>query len=156
MTIEAQGRLRRTMVVAQVALSLVLLTAGGLVGRSFERLLRADPGFEPAGVLTFRAPATASRYPTDTAVVALHERLERELAAIPGVTAVGGGSALPLTAGANQSTMRFPGAPGNSGDAALIPSIRPHLEDPDAVIAEGARWALDQIARSRSEKMQAA
>ena len=47
-------------------------------------------------------------------------------------------------------------AAGNSGDAALIPAIRPHLEDPDAVIAEAARWALDQIARSRSEKMQAA
>ena len=39
------GRMRRGMVVAQVALSLVLLSSGGLVVRSFERLLRADPGF---------------------------------------------------------------------------------------------------------------
>jgi predicted permease len=111
-----QGRLRRAMVVAQVALSLVLLTAGGLVVRSFERLLRADPGFDPAGVLTLRVPAIPARYPSDTAVVALHERVERELAALPGVTAVGGATALPLTAEASQTTMAFPGAPGNTGE----------------------------------------
>ena len=111
-----QGRLRRAMVVAQVALSLVLLTAGGLVVRSFERLLRANPGFDPTGVLTLRVPAIAARYPNDTTVVALHERVERELAALPGVTAVGGVSALPLTASAGQSTLTFPGAPGNTGE----------------------------------------
>jgi hypothetical protein len=111
----AQGRLRRAMVVAQVALSLVLLTAGGLVVRSFEQLLRANPGFDPRGVLTLRVPAVASRYPSDTSVAALHARVERELAALPGVTAVGGATALPLTADANQMTIDFPGAPGNTG-----------------------------------------
>ena len=111
-----QGRLRRAMVVTQVALSLVLLTAGGLVVRSFERLLRADPGFDPAGVLTLRVPAIPARYPNDTTVVALHERVERELATLPGVTVVGGATALPLTADANQRTIAFPGAPGNTGD----------------------------------------
>ena len=47
-------------------------------------------------------------------------------------------------------------AAGNSGTVALIESIQPHLDDPDPVIAEAARWALDQIAALRSEKMQAA
>ena len=41
------GRMRRGMIVAQVALSLVLLSSGGLVVRSVEHLLRADPGFNP-------------------------------------------------------------------------------------------------------------
>lgn len=50
------GRLRRGMVAAQVALTLVLLSAGGLVVRSVERLLRADPGFRPDRVLTVRVP----------------------------------------------------------------------------------------------------
>ncbi|MGE5064761.1 MAG: tRNA epoxyqueuosine(34) reductase QueG [Myxococcales bacterium] len=46
-------------------------------------------------------------------------------------------------------------AAGNSGDAALADSIRPHLDDPDPVIAESAQWALVQLGFS-SAKMQAA
>ena len=113
----AHGPLRRAMVVVQVALSLVLLSAGGLVVRSFDRLLRANPGFQAAGVLTLRVPVPGARYPEDAAVNALHERLQRELAAIPGVDAVGAATVLPLTGGANQTTVAFPGAPGNRGDA---------------------------------------
>ena len=111
------GPMRRAMVVIQVALSLVLLSTGGLVVRSFERLLRAQPGFEPRGVLTLRVPVTQARYPDNAAASALHERLERALAALPGVTAVGAGSTLPLTADADQTTVRLPGAPGNTGVA---------------------------------------
>jgi putative ABC transport system permease protein len=44
------GTMRRTMVVLQVALSLVLLSAGGLVTRSFARLLQSQPGFRAEGV----------------------------------------------------------------------------------------------------------
>ena len=46
-------------------------------------------------------------------------------------------------------------AAGNSGDLALEPSIRRHLDDPDPVIAEAAEWALAQLGFS-SAKMQAA
>jgi epoxyqueuosine reductase len=46
-------------------------------------------------------------------------------------------------------------AAGNSGDRALIASVERHLDDPDPVIAEAARWALDQLARPSAE-MQAA
>jgi epoxyqueuosine reductase len=47
-------------------------------------------------------------------------------------------------------------AAGNSADEALVPSIEPHLDDPDPVIAEAAGWALDQLRALRSAKMQAA
>ena len=47
-------------------------------------------------------------------------------------------------------------AAGNSGDATLVPAVGRRVEDPDPVIAEAARWALGQIDRLRSEKMQAA
>ena len=50
----ADTRMRRALVVTQVAITLVLLGSGGLVVRSVERLLRADPGFNAEGVLTFR------------------------------------------------------------------------------------------------------
>ena len=111
------GRMRRAMVVIQVALSLVLLTAGGLVVRSFEQLLRAQGGFDPGGVLTLRIPVAVNRYPDSAMVEGLHERLQRELAALPGVTVVGAASALPLSAGADQTSARFPGSAANTGDA---------------------------------------
>jgi putative ABC transport system permease protein len=110
------GRMRRGMVIVQVALSLMLLTTGGLVARSFDRLLRTDPGFSPAGVLTARVPVPSQRYPDSTQLNALHERLLNELSAVPGVTAVGAVSGLPLTASLDQTGVRFPGAPGNTGD----------------------------------------
>lgn len=110
------GRLRRGMVVVQVALSLVLLSSGALVARSFERLLRTNPGFDPAGVLTLRVPVSGDHYPTQAAVRSLHERLGAALAAVPGVTASGGISALPLSSGADQRQAVFPSAPGNTGN----------------------------------------
>ncbi|HSA57524.1 MAG TPA: ADOP family duplicated permease [Gemmatimonadaceae bacterium] len=111
-----RGRLRRSLVVVQVALSLVLLATGGLVVRSFDQLLRADPGFDPAGVLTLRVPVPPMRYPNDTVAGALHDRIQRELAALPGVETVGAVSALPLSADSDQASVSFPGAPGNTGD----------------------------------------
>ena len=113
----ARGRMRRGMVVAQVTLSLVLLTTGGLVVRSFDRLLRADPGFNPEGLLTVRVPIPAQFVAETADAILLQERIERALTEIPGVAGVSATSALPLTASANQSTIRIPGAPGNSGNA---------------------------------------
>lgn len=110
-----QGRLRRALVVVQVALCLVLLTTGGLVARSFDRLLRARPGFEPAGVLTWRVPVGMWRYPNNAAAVTFHENLQRELLSIPGVESASAASALPLTATTDQSDVFAPGAPGNTG-----------------------------------------
>jgi epoxyqueuosine reductase len=46
-------------------------------------------------------------------------------------------------------------AAGNSNDPQLRPSVSAHLDDLDPVIADAARWALDQIPERRSEKMQA-
>lgn len=110
------GRMRRAMVVAQVALSLVLLATGGLVVRSFSHLLRANPGFNSDGVLTLRVPLPATFYPEVTDALATQERIEKALSALPGVTSVGAASALPLTASTNQTTIGIPGAPGNTGD----------------------------------------
>jgi len=110
------GRLRRGIVVAQVALSLVLLSTGALVVRSFERLLRADPGFVAEGVLTLRVPMPRQLIHETRTALALQERLHQELGAIPGVSGVSAASTLPLTASASQRAITFPGAPGNTGN----------------------------------------
>jgi putative ABC transport system permease protein len=112
-----QSHLRRSLIVAQVALSLVLLSSGALVMRSFERLLRADPGFRADSVFTIRVRCPPEFFPQMSDVIAFQDRVQRALAAIPGVTGASGASALPLTAAAFQTTITIPGAPGNTGDA---------------------------------------
>jgi len=112
-----RGRLRRALVVAQVTLSLVLLSTGALVVRSFDRLLRADPGFTPEGLLTLRVPMPPQFLPKAEQSIALQDRVEYALRTISGVTGVSAASTLPLTASAGQMTIRIPGAPGNTGDA---------------------------------------
>jgi putative ABC transport system permease protein len=112
-----QGRLRRSLIVAQVALSLVLLSSGALVMRSFERLLQADPGFRSDGVFTVRVRTPPEFFPQMSDVIAFQDRVQQALASIPGVTGASAASALPLTATAFQRTITISGAPGNIGDA---------------------------------------
>jgi putative ABC transport system permease protein len=118
------GRMRQGMVIAQVALSFVLLCAGALVVRSFERLLAADPGFRPHGVLALRVPLPPQIVPEIADAIAIQDRITRAFESLPGVTGVSAVSALPLTASASQTTIRIPGAPGNTGqeerDAPLV------------------------------------
>ena len=111
-----QGRWRRGLIVAQVALSLALLSSGALVMRSFERLLRADPGFRSEGVFTVRVRTPPEFFPKMSDALAFHERVQDALAAIPRVTDASAASALPLTATAAQVPIRIPGALGNTGD----------------------------------------
>jgi len=113
----AQSRWRRGMVVAQVALSLVLLSSGALVVRSFERLLRADPGFRAEGVFTVRLRTPPEFFPKHSDAIAFWDRVQNALARIPGVTGASATSALPLTATASQEMITIPGAPGNTGNA---------------------------------------
>ena len=118
------GRMRQALVVAQVALTLVLLCSGALVVRSFERLLVADPGFRGDGLLTLRVPMPPQIIPKTEAALETQERIIRVLQGLPGVVGVSAVTALPLSAGANQTTIRIPGAPGNTGqderDAPLV------------------------------------
>lgn len=104
------------LVVTQVALSMVLLVGAGLLGRSVSALLGVDPGFDAGRTLTFRVSLDESSYETGADLLAFSERLTERLEALPGVTAAGVGSGLPLGQDANQLSVRFPGAPGNIGD----------------------------------------
>jgi putative ABC transport system permease protein len=111
------GRLRRGMIIAQVALSLVLLSSGALVVRSFDRLLRTDPGFRADGVLTLRLRRPPEFFPKWQDALTFQDRVVSALAAIPGVTGASAATVVPLTAATMQETIKIPGAPGNTGDA---------------------------------------
>jgi putative ABC transport system permease protein len=108
----SSGRMRRSLVSLQVALSLVLLTTGALVVRSFERLLAADPGFNPDGVLTFTVGiAGGGLFGNDGNAYEFLDRLDSTVRGLPGVKAVSATSQLPLTGGGNVADISAPGLP---------------------------------------------
>ena len=86
--------LRNGVVIAEVALSFVLLVGSGLMIRSFIELQRADPGYDPAGVLTFFIPNLP--LPEAAARQAFQRDFKTRLEALPGVTAVTAANPFPL------------------------------------------------------------
>ncbi len=90
-------RARSVLAVAQMALALMLLVGSGLMLRSFVALRDVDPGFESAGLMTFRFALPGAEYPDTEQVLEFHRQLSDRLAAMPGVEGVGMVSGLPLT-----------------------------------------------------------
>jgi predicted permease len=91
------NRLRRSLVVAELALALVLLAGAGLLIRSFVRLQTVAPGFAAGDVLTVELTMNGRKYPNGITVIEAYRRLWERLDRLPGVTASGGVSALPLS-----------------------------------------------------------
>ena len=89
--------LRRLLVVAELALSVTVLVGAGLLIRSFVALQKVPTGFSPSGVLTMEITLTPPRHADGNAVMESYRQLWPRLAQIPGVTAAGGVSALPLS-----------------------------------------------------------
>ncbi len=121
------GRLRSSLVVAQLTMSLVLLVGATLMIRSFLATQAADLGMRPRGVLTMDMALAGVRYDNDTARQALLATMERELRAIPGVTAVGFTSVMPVKHCCTD-TNYFPDGkeyPQSDGPTALIYDVSP-------------------------------
>ena len=93
----ARPRLRGLLVVAEVAISLMLLIGAGLLIRSFVRLQSVSPGFDPGNVISMRLGPTARQLANRDAVIGFYRPLSEALAAVPGVTARGAVSSLPFT-----------------------------------------------------------
>ena len=90
-------RARNFLVTTQIALAVVLLICAGLVIRTFLVLTHVNPGFvRPSGLQTFRIAIPISDVADDTAVPHIEQEIQDKLAAIPGVSAVGFASAVPL------------------------------------------------------------
>ena len=91
-------RLRASLLVIEVALSLVLLISVGLLLTSFDRLQRVEPGFEPEGLFTAQLALPQERY-TAEKMVAFYEQLYARLNTIPGAAAAALADRVPLTGG---------------------------------------------------------
>jgi predicted permease len=101
------------LVVAQVALTVVVLAGAGLLVRSLQNLRSVDPGFDTRNILTFSVDPTAAGYKR-AAVDAFYSDLQGRLAAIPGVTSVSY-SWIPLLSGGLWTTGFH--LPGNTEEA---------------------------------------
>ncbi len=138
----ARRRLRGAFVVGQVAMALVLLAAAGLMVRSMQRLAAVRPGFNANGVLTVQLPLSRGRYRTYDDVAAVTRSLLEQVRAIPGVTAVGVGTGVPL---AEMSGCALAFAEGKPRD--------PNVEPPcvgNAVVSDGYFAALGIPVRGRA------
>ena len=93
-------RLRDLLVVSEMALALLLLIGALLMVRSLVRLQSIDPGFRTGGFLTATLSLPRVNYPEDHQVRAFYDDLLGRLSALPGVSAVAGGGALPHDIGA--------------------------------------------------------
>ena len=90
------ARVRSAFVVVETALALVLLVGAGLLLRSFVMLLRVDPGFESSRTMTVKVSIPSSKYSTPALQQTFFNQLFEKLDAVPGVSAAGGTSFLPL------------------------------------------------------------
>jgi predicted permease len=94
----ARSRARGVLVVAEIGLAVMLLVGAALLGRSFQRLVQEDPGFQPARVLTVNVDLPAS-YRDFGKIADFYDQLLTSLRAQPGVADAGLANFLPLDAG---------------------------------------------------------
>jgi predicted permease len=136
-TARSQHRLLGGLVVAEVALSLVLLIGAGLVLRGFAGLLRQTPGFDPGRILTLQATVSPDRYPAGSAV---RRYLEPALAAVrqvPGVEEASAISLLPYDRWGWNFNIRYEGQPND--DPSRLPLVENRLVTPEFFRVTGQR-----------------
>jgi putative ABC transport system permease protein len=117
----SKHRAHNTLVVAEVALSLVVLIASGLLLNSFWRLMRAPLGFDPANVVITEVSLVSPRYDDPRRRESFFRELQERIQSAPGATSAGFISELPLSGEGNDTfftiTERPPANPNDNEDA---------------------------------------
>ncbi len=157
-----QSRMRRLLVIAEVALALVLLVASGLMVRSFIKLRQVDVGFTEHNVLTLRVPLPEAKYPEpktaddprDPAGLVFYEQLLERIRTLPGVKSATAATLLPL--GAGQGWGKFLSVEGQAADSMdKVPLIRFALVSPDyfrtlgIALRQGRPFATEDTSNSQ-------
>ena len=118
-----RNRMRSLLVVAEVALSLVLLVGAGLMVRSFYEMMSADIGLRPEGVLVMEMALPRTAYPENAQRANFYEQLVARTRALPGVTSAAVINFVPMNrSGTTSSTFRVDGRP------APPPDRRPYAD----------------------------
>ena len=100
-------RLRGFLVIAEIALSLVLLVGAGLLIKSFQRLQAVNPGFNPSNVLTMQLDLSGPKYQTGAQIIAFHDQLLERLKQLPGVQYASTRTSIPIASDASFAYLSF-------------------------------------------------
>jgi predicted permease len=166
-TSAGHARLRNTLVIAEISISLVLLVGAGLLLKSLHALLAQNPGFNLHNVLTFSVNLPDSAYPSDknfpyysAAAVRFDHEFTRRLRTLPGVVEVGQASGIPANGGSG--SIRFivegrPTAVGQEDECQILgvstgyfSSLKIPLSDGRFFSASDAQGSPDVVVVSRA------
>lgn len=107
----SQNRLRGLFVVAELALSLILLAGAGLMMKSLHLLLSVSPGFQPDRVLSMQMDLRTAQYDKDPAIRNFWQRVLDEVSALPGVQSASVGTNPPMTDRHSRTDITIEGMP---------------------------------------------
>ena len=131
----SRAGLRQGLVIAEVALTFVLLVGAGLLLVSFHRLLQVNPGFVADRVLTFHINLPGEKYQSDEQQILFYQALLEKVRALPGVRAASLASQIPLDENGWDMLFLIEGRP--EPPPHLQPSLQVHLIAPDYFQAMG-------------------
>jgi putative ABC transport system permease protein len=106
-----RSRVRSLLIVAEVALSLVLLVGAGLLVKSFVKLRNTDPGFDPRNTITASLSLASVRYPEAEQIDRFYKQLIERVRRLPGVETVAAVTPLPMTGNNMSFSFRVVGQP---------------------------------------------
>jgi len=106
---ETRNRVRSAFIVSEIAFSLILLVAAGLLLRSFWQLSGVNPGFDANRVLAVRLSLPGARYSNGPAVKTFYDKIAPRIVVLPGVEGVSAASALPLSGLIARTTFNIAG-----------------------------------------------
>ena len=144
--------IRHGLVLAQIALGVVLLAAGGLMAKSFWRLRHVDMGFNPNGVQTMMImlPHTAEQ-PGGPSVATIWQQIIQKVQTIPGVTHAGAGWAIPLNdGGCSGLIVDQPLDPANAGECMPMQAVTPGYFEALGMKVRGALPTWDDVDAGRA------
>jgi putative ABC transport system permease protein len=116
---------RRTLVVTEVSLAVVLLVSAGLLLRSMQRLLTVDPGFDASHLLTMQVQESGHRYDSDAARLQFFQQALDRIRSLPGVASAGLTTLLPLSGDQDVYGIEFEKDNTPHGDAAFRYAVSP-------------------------------
>jgi putative ABC transport system permease protein len=128
-SVRGRGSLQRTLVAAELALSVMLLIAAGLLSRSFEKLTSVNPGFRSDHLLVVSPAMPRPRWADSVGMQSYYARAMERVAALPGVVAVSGTDLAPFAGGSSSSSFEIEGRPEAPG--------APHHEAQQRVVTPG-------------------